>query len=355
MRNIPAFAYHSAKTLKCELQKIFCSTWNFVCHKNEIKQINSYVVRTIGKEEVLIVRKSVDSIVAYLNLCPHRSAKLVNSEDGQCKGQLLCPYHAWTFNLDGELIKIPSQDHYLKDLNKEKYKLTKIRCDEWSGLVFVNFNSLTSPLKSYLGEFPAYLKEQERDISTMELITTVILEEPINWKIVVENYVEDYHFSFVHPKTLKSFDHKATQTLPTKDHVRVFMPYRKKVTLGRSKYPWSPAGGGSQQGFIWPNMTLQPALNHMSIFQIVPLGPEITRVRIAVYQTAAQKEQWPMNLEQLISDIKLDMEEDFSICRDLQHNTHSRYYKIGVLSKPHELGIEHFANTWWSYMDKQAA
>jgi phenylpropionate dioxygenase-like ring-hydroxylating dioxygenase large terminal subunit len=262
----------------------------------------------------------------------------------------VCPYHAWTFNLDGELVGVPAQKYYLPDLQLTDHRLKAVRTEVWRGLIFICFDERARDLLDYLEEFPEYLEAYNKDVESLLLTTTVTMVEKINWKLIVENYVEDYHFSFVHPQTLKVFDHKATQTLPTGDHIRIFMPYEGQKPEGDCKYPWA-SGGGSQQGLIWPSMTIQPAINHLSIFQIIPLAPELTRIQIPIFQTPAQQQEFPLDIEKLTADVLQDMEEDFVICRDMQKNTHSKHYKIGALSDPHEIGIHHFAQTWKKYMN----
>lgn len=346
---IPASAYHCKDTYAHETERIFGRTWSFLCHKNEIKEDNAYVVRKIGTEDVIVVHQGNEEYAVYINICPHRSAKLVTAVEGNCKGRFVCPYHAWTFNVHGKLIAVPAQEHHLKDMAMDDHRLVAVKCELWNGLVFANLDPNCSSLAAALGKFPEYLGEYSHPIEDMELVTTVIMDVPVNWKIIVENYVEDYHFSFVHPQTLKVFDHKATQTMPTGDNIMVYMPYRQTKPAGPCKYPWATIGG-SPQGFIWPTMTIQPAVNHLSIFQIIPLEPEKTVVQIPVYQTPDQTRNWPMNIDELTENIHTDMEEDFVICREMQRNTHSRHYRIGALSNPHELGIELFANVWWKYM-----
>jgi phenylpropionate dioxygenase-like ring-hydroxylating dioxygenase large terminal subunit len=310
--------------------------------------IGSHLLRRAANENVLVVRTATHKIKTYLNMCPHRGAQLVG-EGAACNKNIVCPYHAWTFDLDGMLLGVPAQKHYLPDIRLQDHRLTAIRTEIWRGLVFVNLQASSVDLQSYLAEFPGYIEDYEQDLESLELVTVVAMEEAINWKLVVENYIEDYHFSFVHPQTLNVFDHKATKTLPTGDRVRIFMPYQDREPVEDCKYPWT-SSGGSQQGFIWPSMTIQPAVNHLSIFQITPLAPKLTRIEIPIFQTPDQRREWPLDIGKFTSSVVKDMEEDFAICRELQVNTRSRRYRIGVTSDPHEVGIVHFANTWHRYM-----
>lgn len=342
-------AYSDGETFDRELSRIFERSWIYGGHVNQIPDIGSHLLCRVANESLLVVRTAAHKIKAFLNMCPHRGARLVNEESG-CRKNIVCPYHAWTFDLDGGLLGIPSQKHYLPDLRLEDHRLTSIRTEVWRGLVFVNFQNSGDDLHSCLAEFTGYLEDYEHDLESLLPVMVVAMEEEVNWKLIVENYVEDYHFSFVHPRTLNVFDHRATRTLPTGDHIRIFMPYQDREPIDGCKYPWKPCGG-SQQGFIWPSMTIQPAVNHLSIFRIVPLAPTRTRIEIPIYQTPEQQRMWPLDLAEFKSSVLEDMEEDFMICRELQANTRSRRFGIGAMSDPHEIGIAHFSNTWHRYME----
>jgi phenylpropionate dioxygenase-like ring-hydroxylating dioxygenase large terminal subunit len=271
---IQGHAYNDGETFCNELSRIFGRSWIYVGHVNQMPGIGSYLLCRVANENPLVMRTSTHKIKAYLNMCPHRGARLVSDESG-CNKNIVCPYHAWTFDLNGDLLGVPAQRHYLPDMSVAAHALTAFRTEVWRGLIFVSLQESGCDLRTYLAELPGYLEDYEHDLESLELVTVVVMEEEVNWKLIVENYVEDYHFSFVHPRTLNVFDHKATRTLPTGDHIRVFMPYQSREPIEACKYPWKPSGG-SQQGFIWPSMTIQPAVNHLSIFRIVPLSPRPT-------------------------------------------------------------------------------
>lgn len=353
---IPPEAYYSDSIFEEEKRRIFYKSWLFVGHTNDFVSNGDCVTFDVGNENIVVTRIDDCQFNAFINLCPHRGARLIQAESYSCaSNKVICPYHAWVFDTSNyQLVKIPKKEHYLKDISLSDFQLIPVRCEVWKGFVFVSLKDDIEPLSEYLYEFDDYLKECDYKTEDLHLIETVSFLENINWKIIVENYVEDYHFSFVHAQTLKVFDHPATKTIPVGNHIKVFMPYRKDKPRGQCKYLWGKKGG-SPQGFIWLSMTIQPAVNHFSVFQIIPKTPEKTLIRIPIYQTKDQTERWPINRDQLIANVHQDMEEDFVICRDLQSNTHSSYYKVGVLSDPHEKGVAHFAKVWNNTMENKNA
>jgi phenylpropionate dioxygenase-like ring-hydroxylating dioxygenase large terminal subunit len=347
---LPGYVYHADQIFRREVNAIFGNGWVFIGHANELKEPGAFMEGKAGSESVFLVRARNGDISGFINVCPHRGARLVSGR-GQCtRGNIVCPYHAWTFDAEGALVGVPAQKHYLPDLRTADHRLKKVRVQQWRGLLFVTLSDSAPDLVESLRDFPAYLQGYEESFEDLELVTTVSFDEAVNWKVIVENYVEDYHFSFVHPDTLKVFDHPATQTEPSGDHIRIYMPYRKTRPVGPCKYPWKE-GGGSQQGFIWPLTTIQPAVDHLSIFQIVPVSSERTLIHIPVYQTPRQQRAYPLDVCELHKSIKQDMEEDFVICRLLQQNVRSAHYRVGALSSPHEAGVRHFASTWKRYME----
>jgi len=344
---LPGHAYCDERIFESELTTIFRSTWHLAGHESEIAKPGDFTTVHVGADPLVLWRAGDGSIRAYHNVCPHRGMRLLDGK-GACE-TIVCPYHAWTFDQEGAALSIPRKAE-MAPVCAPAPGLAPATVELWRGWVFVHPSPpLAVPLGDALAGFPAFLDQYAERYEELREVARVSFDEAVNWKIIVENYVEDYHFGYVHPKTLRVFDFKGVRTLPTGDHIRVYMPYRAEPPGGDCKYPWEP-NGGSYQGYLFPGATFQTAKNHVSIFRIVPMAPERTRIEIPVYQTPSQSARFPVDVAALEADIRNDMEEDFVICRALQSNVRSQRFHTQALAGEHELGVAHFQSVWRRYL-----
>jgi len=154
------------------------------------------VTREIGGESVLVVRGGEGSLTAFYNVCRHRGTRLIDDSAGGGIDCIRCPYHAWSYGLDGSLVAAPLMDG-VSGFDKADYPLRAIRCDTWEGFVFVNFDDDAAPLGEYLADFPDISRFTMAD---MRLGATHEYEIAANWKLVCDNYGECYHCPSNHPQ-----------------------------------------------------------------------------------------------------------------------------------------------------------
>lgn len=346
-KQIPRQWYFDEELFYLENENLLGRSWSYVCRKEELSTVGSYVTAQLGKEQVLVLRKKDMTLAAFHNVCPHRGARILEGK-GICD-KLKCPYHAWIFDENGDTHHVPKSSWFGPCTDFTELKLRSAAVKVWKGFIFVNPSTECEEFEEWIGDYGEYLDGCQIDYEELEEVSRFTFDEQINWKLIVENYVEDYHFAYVHPKTLAAFDFSRVRTLPTKNHIRIPMPYKRTPPVGHSKYPWQH-GSVSRQGFIFPTLTLQPATNHLSLFIIKPISANRSVIEIPVYQTPQQRINYPIDLALLKRDIENDMEEDFAICRALQINTQSSHYSVNVLAGEHELGVKHFHETWRSFM-----
>jgi len=197
---LPGKAYHDESVYAWEREEIFFRDWIAVGRAEEVAEPGSFVLRDILGENVILVRGRDDVIRAFYNVCRHRGTAVEERECGKAV-RFQCPYHAWIYDLDGRLIRAKHTED-LEDFSFDTFGLTTIRCETWGGFVFLCFSddeTLTPPLRGYLGDWFEHHEGFGRDLSTLRRAARLTYDVGANWKIVAENYSECYHCPGVHP------------------------------------------------------------------------------------------------------------------------------------------------------------
>ncbi len=200
---LPATWYSDPEVWALEKERIFARTWQFVGPVAWVEEHGAYFAARAGHIPVVVVRDG-DEVRAFVNVCRHR-AHLVVQGRGQ-RNSLQCPYHAWTFGLDGCLKSAPRLRDEDAAGRLDGLGLRPLRC-EVSGLgVFVNADLDAAPLADALGTIPASIAASGIDLGTLELRRSVDWESGGNWKNAVENYLECYHCPVAHPGFSQAID-----------------------------------------------------------------------------------------------------------------------------------------------------
>lgn len=192
---LPPEFYCSREVLDMEVEKIFKKEWLCVGHISELGRSGDYLTFDLVGHPVLVVRDNSDELRAFSNVCRHRSARLV---DGSGNARLLvCPYHAWTYELSGKLRGAP----FMVPERVQDVCLNALRLEVWQGLIFVNLDEHAEPLAPRLEALQADIGRY--DLAGMEVVHSYDDEIDCNWKVLVENFCESYHVFRVHKATLE--------------------------------------------------------------------------------------------------------------------------------------------------------
>ncbi len=170
--------------------------------RGDIPNVGDYVNYEIGQELILVVRNAPGSIKAFYNVCPHRGRRLRDDERGNVKA-IFCGYHAWTFDLDGKVNTIPSEEDWkgCPQFSKADTSLTPVKADTWAGWVWINMDPNCEPLLEFLAPVPERFDAFEWERCRIRSYQTIIF--PINWKVALEAFVEPYHVIGTHPQLLR--------------------------------------------------------------------------------------------------------------------------------------------------------
>ena len=199
--------YLDQKYVAEEIEKIWKKQWQVACRAEDIPNVGDRVAYDVGPLSFLIVRASEDTFKAFWNSCRHRARRLCGDEPES--GDIIqCPFHAWSYGLDGKLAWVPRQEEFPN--LQAGIGLRPIQCDTWGGNVFVNPDLGAAPLKDALGVMPQHF----HDCPQEDRYTAIRIKKKvrINWKSGLEAFLEGYHVLTTHPSGMPIFGSTYTQT-----------------------------------------------------------------------------------------------------------------------------------------------
>jgi len=179
-----------------EVRRLFHRTWHCLGRTDEIPEPGDFKTCEIAGSGILVIRDTDGVLRGFHNVCRHRGTRLVEASEGDGAKVLVCPYHAWTYDLAGRLKGAPHMEEV--DFEPAESGLLPIRLEEWRGFLFVNPDSRARPLREYLGDFAR--RVEPYPLEHLRLAQRVTYEIAANWKLVVQNANECYHCPGVHPQ-----------------------------------------------------------------------------------------------------------------------------------------------------------
>lgn len=219
--DIPFKRYTTREFYDMEMDALWNRTWQWACREEHIPSPGDYYVYDVGHYSILIVRTQSNDVRGYINSCLHRGTKLKPSSSEGSTRELRCPFHGWTWDLDGELKHLPCEWDF-KYVEQDKCQLPQVKVGLWGGFVFINMDQNAISLEDYLEVLP----EHARSAGLEERYVAVHIEKelPCNWKIASEAFMESYHVLETHPQMMPSNGDINSQYDVFGDHVnRVYV------------------------------------------------------------------------------------------------------------------------------------
>ena len=183
-----------------EMHALFQKTWFCVGRSDEVPNPGDFRTFEVGGSGVILLRDGGGRLRAYHNVCRHRGTRILEAETGRGLTVLQCPYHAWTYDLDGGLVGAPHMDD-VKDFRRSRFGLHPVRLQAWRGFVFLNLDPRARPLREYLGGF--IRRAAPFPLERLRRAHRYVYEIAANWKLVVQNANECYHCPGVHPQLVR--------------------------------------------------------------------------------------------------------------------------------------------------------
>jgi phenylpropionate dioxygenase-like ring-hydroxylating dioxygenase large terminal subunit len=194
-------AWHDA-----EVGKVWQKAWQMACRVEDIPDVGDHIVYEIAMESLIVVRSAKDEIKAFVNACLHRGTTL--RTEGGCVQRFRCPFHGYTWSLQGKLIDLPASWDF-PQVKESEFSLPEARVGVWGGFVFVNFDPNCEPLETYLEVLPEHFETFRLEDRYKAVHVAKIM--PCNWKLSMEAFIEAYHVSSAHPQTLSYYGDQNTQ------------------------------------------------------------------------------------------------------------------------------------------------
>ena len=196
-------AYISEDYACAERDQLWRKVWLQAGRLEDIPNVGNYITYDIGDDSVIIVRTGADEIKAYHNVCPHRGRRLIDTPPGQRnargkKTNLICGFHGWTFNLQGQCTFIQHQDDWQGSLTDARTALGKVSVDSWGGWVWINLDPQCGPLREFLGPIPELLDPFGLQNQRARWRKWIVFD--CNWKVAMEAFAETYHVQTTHPE-----------------------------------------------------------------------------------------------------------------------------------------------------------
>jgi Rieske 2Fe-2S family protein len=353
VKTLPGSAYSDPEVFAREQELIFEHLWFCAVRSSDIGKPGAFKTVQVGRESILITRSRSGEARAFFNICRHRGAQLCTEESGEVKRSFQCPYHAWTYDLDGKLIAAPNLTK-MPDIDRVEYGLRTVHVREWLGYVWVCVaKDAPSFDESVMGDVRTRLGDVESidnyDVQGLELGRRITYDVKANWKLIIENFMECYHCATIHPElteVLPEFaDGFAAQFFV--GHGAHFGEDVKGFTVDGSEGFDRIPGVSEDQDRRYYAVTIRPQVflnlvpDHVIVHRMYPLAPDHTIVECDWLYLPEVVESG-QDLSHSVELFHRVNQQDFDACERCQAATNSRVYANGGVLVPSEHHIAAF-------------
>jgi carnitine monooxygenase subunit len=347
-RSLPAWTYSDPEFYQLEQERVFASSWQVVCRESDVPEAGDWHTLDYLGESVLVVRGKDRALRAFTNVCRHRGSRLVDGSSG-CARKLVCPYHAWSYDLDGSLAGVPDSASY-PGLDKARHGLVTVSLEIWRGFVFVRLKdegrSVAAMMAPYEAMIAPYRFEELKPLGRVTL-----RPRAVNWKNIGDNYSDGLHIPVAHPGLSRLFG--KSYGVEAQSHVDRMWGEMQDLPSAN----WSERGyqrllpnvahlpADRQRGWLyfklWPNVAFDIYPDQIDFMQWLPVSPTESLIREISYaipddrreMRAARYLNWRIN--------RRVNAEDTELIARVQQGMASRSFSAGPLSEK-EVCLRHF-------------
>ncbi|MCH8201788.1 MAG: aromatic ring-hydroxylating dioxygenase subunit alpha [Proteobacteria bacterium] len=341
-RSLPAWTYSNPEFFELERQQLFSKSWQLVCHTADIPEPGDYFTLEILGQSLVVIRGHNGQARGFHNVCRHRGTRLLDGPSGNCAERITCPYHAWSYGLDGRLATVPYEQEF-KGLKRQDNGLKPLDLEIFAGFIFVRVTADDGP--SVAAQFSAVSDELKdyrfEDLKPLGRVT--LRRRAVNWKQIADNYVDALHIPVAHPG-LSSLVGNSYRIEVAGDIHKMTADLRPSRKAGWSVRAYSdilppldhlpgPAGRRWLYYRMWPNLAFDIYPDQIDFMQFIPLSPGQTLIREMAY--ALPDERREMRLARYLNwrINRVVNSEDTALVERVQAGMASASYSSGPLAE----------------------
>jgi glycine betaine catabolism A len=335
-QTLPGRYYTSRDIFDQEQEKIFLRYWLCAGREEHVSAAGDFLVRSVDSESVLVIRDAAGEVRAHHNVCRHRGARLCAAPSGRFHRTIQCPYHAWTYGLDGQLLGAPNMEDAAA-FQKHGYPLHPVQVAVWEGFIFL---SLTRPPASFQEAFsPLWNKFARYNLPQLRRQRRIEYDVKANWKLIFENYSECYHCPTVHPELVKlspadSGANDLVRGMFLGGFMEIVRPGGSLTSSGRScSIPVGELSAEDRQRVyyyaIFPNMLLSLHHDYVMVHTLWPVSPQRTLIECDWLFHAEAAMHPEFDPDDGVGFWDRTNRQDWHICELTQQGVSSRAYTPG--------------------------
>ena len=338
-----ADAYTEAKWFDQDLEQIIRKSWQWVCHVEKLREPGAFLTVDVGGHPIAIVRGRDRVLRAFYNVCKHRAHELLSGEGVTTR--IMCPYHAWVYKLDGQLVRAPHTEN-LHDFDTGKICLDQVQVEEFCGFIFVNLDPKAMSLSEQSGDLETEVRHWAPDVDNLTFGRRLTYDIKSNWKNVVDNFLECYHCPTAHKDFCDLVD----------------MDTYKVTTYGIYSSHMADAGQTANSAYdvsnatvkthavwwLWPTTCLMryPGRSSMIVLNIVPVGPDRTLETYDFFLETPEPNEMELDAMRYLDEVL--QVEDINLVESVQRGMNTPAFSQGRIvhdpdgSGKSEHAVHHF-------------
>jgi Rieske 2Fe-2S family protein len=344
VQTLPSRYYTDPKLFGQELRTFYGGLWTRAGAASSIPNPGDYFLCDAAGESIIVVRAADGEIRAFYNVCRHRGTRLCAESEGHFAGRIVCPYHAWSFGLDGKLLGAPNMG---EGFSREAWPLHPAQAAEWDGHIFLHLavGAAPQPLLAQLGDLPN--KFAAWHMQDLKCVRRIVYEVRANWKLIIANYNECLHCPTVHPALNRLTNYLGAENeAPSPYYFGGVMDFRKGIETmsltGQRRHEYLPHLDETQRTHVYyyailPNFLLSLQPDYMLVHTLWPKAVDHTQIVCEWFfhpQEIARPEFSPA---EAVDFWDLTNRQDWHICEQSQLGIQSRAYTPGPYSPREEL------------------
>jgi phenylpropionate dioxygenase-like ring-hydroxylating dioxygenase large terminal subunit len=338
--SLPAWTYADPEYFRLEVERVLRPSWQVVCHLSDIPSPGSWHTLEFIGESVIVIRGKDDRVRAFTNVCRHRGSRILDGSSG-CTKKLVCPYHAWTYELDGRLAGVPGKSRY-PAFDTADHGLAPVEMEIWRGFIFVRLKPGGPAVREMMAPYEERVAPYRFD-ELQALGRVTLRPRPVNWKNVADNYSDGLHIPIAHPGLTRLFGRGyGVEAEENVDRMWGTLIERPSANLSERLYqkllPPVPHLPEEAQRLwlyfkLWPNVAFDIYPDQIDFMQFLPVSPTETLIREISYvfpdarreMKAARYLNWRINRQ-------VNAEDTVLIAR-VQAGMQSKSFTVGPLSE----------------------